>query len=71
MGFAKIAPVGNIHDFSWFGTGEFFRFNGNIWVKYNSHAAVNITNITNNADIDQEFPADAECENIEVELKVL
>lgn len=24
MGFAKIAPVGNIHAFSWFEVGEFF-----------------------------------------------
>lgn len=68
MGYARVAPVGNIHDFSWFEVGEFFRFNGNIWVKYNDHAAVNITN---NDDINQEFSSDAECENIEVELKVL
>lgn len=69
MGFAKIAPVGNIHAFSWFEVGEFFRFKGNIWVKYNDHAAVNITN--NDNDIEQEFFSDAECENIEVELKIL
>ena len=69
MGFAKIAPVGNVQDFSRFEVGEFFRFNGNIWVKYNDHAAVNITN--NDDDIEQEFFSDAECDNIEVELKVL
>ena len=69
MGFAKIAPVGNIHDFSWFEVGEFFRFNGDIWVKYNDHAAVNITN--NDDDIELEFFSNAECENIEVELKIL
>lgn len=68
MGFAKIAPVDNIHDFSWFGVGEFFRFDGDIWVKYDDRAAVNISN--DNGE-NQEFLSDTECENIEVELKVL
>lgn len=31
MGYARVAPVGNIHDFSWFEVGEFFRFNGVIF----------------------------------------
>lgn len=68
MSFAKFVPVGKIHDFSWFEVGEFFRFNGDIWVKYNDHAAVNISK---SDEENQEFFSDAECENIEVELKVL
>ena len=68
MGFAKIAPIDSIHDFSWFGVGEFFRYDGDIWVKYDDRAAVNISN--NNGE-NQEFLSDTECENIEVELKVL
>ena len=68
MGFAKFAPVGNIHDFSWFEVGEFFRFNGDIWVKYNDHAAISISDSN---EENQEFLSDAECENVEVELKVL
>lgn len=68
MGFAKIAPVGNIHTFDWFEVGEFFRFDGSIWVKYSDHGAVNVSS---NDDENQEFSSDAECENIEVELKVL
>ena len=68
MSFAKFAPVGNVHDFGWFEVGEFFRFNGDIWVKYNAPAAVNISNSN---EENQEFLSDAECENIEVELKVL
>lgn len=68
MGFARISPVGGkIHKFSWFKIGEFFRFNGSIWVKYSDRCAVNAS-----GDIEiQEFSSDAECENIEVELKVL
>ena len=68
MSFAKFASVGDIHDFRWFEVGEFFRFNGDIWVKYNDHAAVNISD---SDEENQEFLSDAECENIEVELKVL
>ena len=68
MRVAKFAAVGNVHDFSWVEVGEFFRFNGNIWVKYNDHAAVNISDSN---EENQEFFSDAECENIEVELKVL
>ena len=68
MSFAKFAPVGNVHDFSWFEVGEFFRFNGDIRVKYNDHAAVNISDSN---EENQEFFSDAECENIEVELKIL
>lgn len=68
MSFAKFAPVGNIHDFCWFGVGEFFRFKGDIWVKYNDHAAVNISNSDKE---NQEFFPGEECEDIEVELKVL
>ena len=68
MSFAKFAPVGNVHDFSWFEVGEFFFFFCDIWVKYNDHAAVNISNSN---EENQEFFSDAECENIEVELKVL
>ena len=47
---------------------NFFRFNGDIWVKYNDHAAVNISD---SDEENQEFFSDAECENIEVELKIL
>ena len=44
MGFARISPVGGkIHKFSWFKIGEFFRFNGNIWVKYSDRCAINIS----------------------------
>lgn len=68
MGFAKIAPVGNVHGFDWFEVGEFFRFDGNLWVKYSDHGAVNISG---NDDENQEFDSDTMCENIDVELKVL
>ena len=68
MGFARISPVGGkIYKFSWFKIGEFFRFNGSIWVKYSDRCAINISS---NNDT-QEFSLDANCENIEVELKVL
>lgn len=70
MGFAKIVPVGNVHVFDWFGIGEFFRFQGDIWVKYNSHSAVNISRGLDD-DGSQEFCADTECENIDIELKIL
>lgn len=68
MSFAKIVPIGNVHNFDWFEVGEFFRFNNQIWVKYSEHGAVNISS---NDDENQHFDSDAMCENIEVELKVL
>lgn len=69
MGFAKIVPVGNTRTFDCFEVGEFFRFNSNIWVKYSSHCAVNVS--SNDDDESQKFSPDAECEDIEVDLKVL
>ena len=68
MGFAKIMPVGNVHPCEWFEIGEFFRFDGTIWVKYSDRCAINING---NDDVNQEFSSDAECENIDVELNVL
>lgn len=68
MSFAKITQVNEVHDFSWFGVGEFFRFDGSIWVKYSTYGAVNVSgdDLT-----EHEFSYDTQCENIEVELKVL
>lgn len=68
MAFARIAPTSNVHPFEWFDVGEFFNYNGSIWVKYNSHAAVNILQ---NTEEDQEFGLDTPCEDIQVELKIV
>jgi hypothetical protein len=68
MSFAKIVPTNNAHPFEWFEVGEFFRFEGDIWVKYNSHGAVNISR---GIEENQDFDSDVSCENVDVELKVL
>ena len=67
MAWAKIMPNGKIRPFAHFEVSEFFRFNGDIWVKYDSYNAVNISR----DEPEQAFDQDAECENIDVELKIL
>lgn len=71
MGFAKIAPANNIYDFKDFKIGEFFRYNEDIWIKTSDMLAVNISRTNDKNFKNASFGERYQCENIDVELKVL
>lgn len=70
MGFAKLTcgDSNDIENFGWFSIGEFFRFHGDIYVKY---SYTNAVCVIGNFGGTRKFSLDEKCENIEVELKVI
>jgi hypothetical protein len=70
MGFAKLTCEDNddIKSFGWFSVGEFFRFQGDIYVKSNNTDAVCVIDDSGGT---RKFSLDEKCENIEVRLIVL
>ena len=71
MGFAKIAPASNIHDYKDFKVGEFFRYKEDIWVKTSDMIAINISRSNDKNYKNASFGERYQCEDIQVKLKIL
>lgn len=70
MGFAKLAPS-SVRNFKTLKIGEFFRYNDDIWIKVSDLMALDISCTNDKKYRKASFGELYQCENIEVELKVL
>lgn len=67
MGFAKLTSSKEFNSFNSFEIGEFFRWNGDIYIKSDASHAINLSR----EGVPTEFDFPERVEDVQIELKVL